>query len=141
MLRSQRFRIFEEDSNLTNYKELSLSKKVVDKYGESCRYLRHLRINNKTSGVCFIDTNDEEKIIGVVNTELKDDGIWIQAIEVSKDYQKKGYGRKLLDIACKRFKANLLSVRKTNKPAINLYKSYGFKIIKELNEFQYIMKY
>ena len=64
----------------------------------------------------LVDEKDDKKLIGAINIEKKSDGIWIQALEVSKSYQRHGYGKILVDIA-KNQHATKLTVRKTNENA------------------------
>ena len=114
---------------MPDIRTVELTRALVDKHKAKVRYLSHVRINNKTKGFAAFIGND---LVGVVNTEEKNaKSIWIQALEVSKEYQKQGIGKTLLDMAMKRLHANFLSVRKTNKVAIEMYKKKGFRIADE----------
>ena len=63
----------------------------------------------------------------------------IQALEIDNDYKKQGLGSRLLSYAVNQLGAKQLTVRKSNEPAINLYKKAGFEI-KRMNDFgQYVM--
>ena len=115
---------------------IPLSTQSINKYKDDFKALSHIRINNNTNGILFVDEGD--KCIGVINTENKNGEIWIQAFEISKKYQHQGYGKKLLQYAINNLKATKLSVRKNNYNAISLYKNNGFKNIGE-NDYQYIM--
>ena len=78
-------------------------------------------------GVILVDKNTDN-LIGYVS--WMDD--YIIALEVVKEYQEHGYGRKLLEEAMKNG-CTKLSVNKNNTQAIKLYERMGFKKNKDLN--------
>lgn len=118
---------------------LNVDKDKINEYSTTNKYLSHFRISPPDTNCTFlVDEIDNKKLIGAINIEKKTDGIWIQALEISKNYQKHGYGKILVDIA-KNHHATKLTVRKTNKAAIRLYKKCGFVIEKEFNANQYLM--
>lgn len=118
---------------------LNVGKDKIKEYSVTNKYLSHFRISPPDTNCTFlVDESDNKKLIGAINIEKKSDGIWIQALEVSKNYQKHGYGKILVDIA-KSHHATKLTVRKTNEAAIRLYKKCGFVIEKEFNVNQYLM--
>ena len=118
---------------------MNVNKDKIKEYSATNRYLSHFRISPPYTNCTFlVDEKDDKKLIGAINIEKKSDGIWIQALEVSKSYQKHGYGKILVDIA-KNQHATKLTVRKTNENAIRLYKKCGFVIEKEFNASQYLM--
>ena len=118
---------------------MNVNKDKIKEYSATNRYLSHFRISPPyTNCIFLVDEKDDKKLIGAINIEKKSDGIWIQALEVSKSYQKHGYGKILVDIA-KNQHATKLTVRKTNENAIRLYKKCGFVIEKEFNANQYLM--
>lgn len=118
---------------------LNVGKDKIKEYSVTNKYLSHFRISPPDTNCTFlVDESDNKKLIGAINIEKKSDGIWIQALEVSKNYQKHGYGKILVDIA-KSLHATKLTVRKTNEAAIRLYKKCGFVIEKEFNTNQYLM--
>lgn len=118
---------------------MNVNKDKIKEYSVTNRYLSHFRISPPDTNCTFlVDEKDDKKLIGAINIEKKSDGIWIQALEVSKSYQKHGYGKILVDIA-KNQHATKLTVRKTNENAIRLYKKCGFVIEKEFNANQYLM--
>lgn len=87
-------------------------------------------LNDEKSAV-FVAVSDNE-VCGYcgVNTVL-DEG-YITNIAVLKNYRRQGIGNELLNALCKFAKEkNLafltLEVRKSNTPAISLYKKYGFE--------------
>lgn len=118
---------------------LNVGKDKIKEYSTTNKYLSHFRISPPDTNCTFlVDEIDNKKLIGAINIEKKTDGIWIQALEISKNYQKHGYGKILVDIA-KSHHATKLTVRKTNEAAIRLYKKCGFVIEKEFNANQYLM--
>lgn len=118
---------------------LNVGKDKIKEYSVTNKYLSHFRISPPDTNCTFlVDESDNKKLIGAINIEKKSDGIWIQALEVSKNYQNHGYGKILVDIA-KNHHATKLTVRKTNEAAIRLYKKCGFVIEKEFNVNQYLM--
>ena len=118
---------------------MNVNKDKIKEYSATNRYLSHFRISPPYTNCTFlVDEKDDKKLIGAINIEKKSDDIWIQALEVSKSYQKHGYGKILVDLA-KNQHATKLTVRKTNENAIRLYKKCGFVIEKEFNANQYLM--
>ena len=118
---------------------LNVGKDKIKEYSVTNKYLSHFRISPPDTNCTFlVDESDDKKLIGSINIEKKIDGIWIQALEVSKSYQKHGYGKILVDLA-KNQHATKLTVRKTNESAIRLYEKCGFVIEKEFNANQYLM--
>jgi hypothetical protein len=114
-----------ESSNINDFKRLNLDEKTIDIYKSKFKMLRHIRVNSNTKGYLYINSNNE--FVGLINTEKKSDGIWIQALEVADNMKHKGIGTKLLQIAINDLKTIKLSVRKNNTPAINLYNKTGWK--------------
>lgn len=118
---------------------MNVNKDKIKEYSLTNKYLSHFRISPPDTNCTFlVDGMDDKKLIGAINIEKKSDGIWIQALEVSKSYQKHGYGKILVDLA-KNQHATKLTVRKTNESAIRLYEKCGFVIEKEFNANQYLM--
>lgn len=108
-------------------KQLPWTKENVEKYKAGNNLLRHARVGKNVSGIILIDKNTDT-LIGYV--AWIDD--YIIALEVVKEYQEHGYGRKLLEKAIKNG-CTKLSVNKNNIPAIKLYEKVGFKKNKDLN--------
>lgn len=118
---------------------MNVNKDKIKEYSLTNKYLSHFRISPPDTNCTFlVDGRNDKKLIGAINIEKKSDGIWIQALEVSKSYQKHGYGKILVDLA-KNQHATKLTVRKTNESAIRLYEKCGFVIEKEFNANQYLM--
>ena len=81
---------------------------------------------------------DKNKIVGEVEINLgigRKEHIGTYGINIRKEYRKMGFGNyltgKIIDMAKKELypkpKIIRLGVFSTNKPAISLYKKYGFK--------------
>ncbi|MFD2387278.1 GNAT family N-acetyltransferase [Enterococcus rivorum] len=70
-------------------------------------------------------------------------GNYIAGIFILKDYQKKGYGKKLLKVAQQKYSELHLSVYEKNQNAVAFYKYQNFIIIEqkmdENNEVEYLM--
>lgn len=63
-----------------------------------------------------------------------DDSADILNISISKEYQRKGYGKKLLnclieELKNRKIKVLILEVRESNQSAISFYLKYGFEKI------------
>jgi ribosomal protein S18 acetylase RimI-like enzyme len=113
---------------LNNLKKVKITKDNAPK---------HIRINSNTEGYLFFDNN---KLACFVNTEQKPDNtIWIQALEVNKEYQGYSLGTQLLNFAINALHSTHLSVNKNNEVAIKMYKKSGFKIYKKTDK-MYFMK-
>ena len=114
---------------LNEFKVNNLDKSFIDACRKTnldayTKYLRHIRVNNDTSGCIY---TDKDKIVAILNTEIKKNGmIWIQALEIAEEYQGYGLSKQLLLIATKKYNAKYLSVDKNNKVAIDIYEKFGF---------------
>ena len=73
------------------------------------------------------------KQIGVLETNITDNGdLFINEINLLKDYQGKGIGTKILsDILYNNLDRRIILQLFKDNPAINLYKRLGFKIYNE----------
>ena len=126
---------FEESANNINLRSLA-KKKITEELIKSYKQLKSIGIGSSNNGYAFFD---KDNLVCFVSIEIKENNeIWIQALEVIKEYQNNGLGKQLLDFACKDLKAKFLSVRKTNNIALNMYKKYGFRIYKE-TDYMYFM--
>ena len=83
--------------------------------------------------------NSENLVLTIVVETKNNDEKWIQALEVEPEFRGHNLGNQLLDFAINQMDARFLSVRKTNKIAISLYKKHGFKIYDETDS-MYFMK-
>lgn len=115
---------------LEKFKSIDLNIQTVNKYKEKYKSLIHIRLNNNVNGLIFVDSDDN--IVAFIAIEKQQDDIFfIIALEVSPKFRRCGYGTELLNIAHKKFGANMLSVNKKNLSAIKLYKSTGWKIVRD----------
>ena len=110
------------------YKEISYNKENIEKYKSSDNLLKHARSDKNTEGIMLIDKNTNN-LIGYIAWEDN----YIIALEVLSDYRGSGFGDILLEKAIKSG-CSKLSVSKKNTVAINLYKKYGFKHTKDIND-------
>lgn len=113
--------------SLSDFHKLKVTKKLIDEFKDEYKYLKH--IDHRDDAYVFFD--GDNKLVGVIAVEHKDsdyeDGDWITALEVSKEYQGYGLGTQLLDFAVKNLHADSLSVNRNNEVAIRMYEKYGFK--------------
>lgn len=84
----------------------------------------------------------DNKDIGMISIEDREEDVFLRAIEILPEYQKQGIGtyivQKLINKASQNNKAVFLYVLKVN-PAQNLYKRLGFEKITETTT-HYVMK-
>lgn len=113
-----------ESSN--NFKQIPITKDSIEKYKKQYKALSHIRLNNN--------------IDGVINTEKKDDGVWIQGFQIFGKYKGTGLSNYFLKIATNKYKATKLAVRATNDVAIHIYKKFGFKEYDRPNKDTIFMK-
>ena len=121
--------IKKEKLKLSSFKKEKITQTIIDKYKEKYKYLKHLRVQKNTEGYFWFK---DDNIICTLMVEHKDnDEYWIQALEITKDYQGHGLSNQLLDVATKELHAEYLSVYKDNLLAKNIYEKYGFKVFDE----------
>jgi ribosomal protein S18 acetylase RimI-like enzyme len=123
------------------YHEIPLTKKSIKKYEHQGAFeigLHNVRIHDNTNGAIYIDDNDI--VVGYFAVEKKkNDEYWITALEVSTEFQSKGIGVDLLQIAVDNYHATHLSCDKDNQKAFTMYKKYGWEVYKETDQ-TYFMK-
>lgn len=78
---------------------------------------------------------DENKLIGFVISERRtwNNSLWIDMIQVAKDYRGKGIGSELLkslenQAASEKFRIIDIETQNTNVPAINFYRKNGYDL-------------
>ena len=125
-----------------NCRMVQLNKESVECYKDNSESftigLNHLRLNDDTTGVILCTRSDD--IIGYVAVETKPNGErWITGLEVSEQFQSRGYGPYLLNIAKCKFNVNRLSVNKKNEELYSLYTNNGWNIYEE-TQYMYLMK-
>lgn len=110
------------------YKEIPYNKENIEKYKSKNNLLKHARSDKNTEGIMLVDKNTND-LIGYIAWEDN----YIIALEVLSDYRGSGFGDILLEKAIKSG-CSKLSVSKKNTVAYNLYKKYGFKQTKDIND-------
>ena len=85
---------------------------------------------------------DEDRPLGYITCSLTDFDLDIESVFVSPAYRKRGIAKTLLaeviNLAkSKGLESIFLEVRKSNLPAINLYKSAGFNFISERKRYYF----
>lgn len=115
--------------NSINYKTILIL------YKDKFPGLTHMRVSDKIINILYVHRKTDEPV-GYFSVDT--DRRMILAIDVSKKFRNRKVGSQLLKKAIEN-KGYNLTVRKTNKIAINMYLKNGFKIYGE-NPYQYIMK-
>ena len=118
--------IFEYANNLSNDEMMKIKNYVNKKVPIQLKDYKLIKVDNK--------------IIGCVLVEQKDDGVLLDEIYIEKDYRNKGIGTDIIKKILIENKIVFLWVYKLNVKAINLYKKCGFYIIGE-TETRYYMQY
>lgn len=85
----------------------------------------------------FLLAKDNNKTVGfVIASKVENEAREIKALYILKEYQNSGIGRELMKWALNWLNSEnnevILEVVSTNKPAINFYKSLGFKKNRDL---------
>lgn len=131
-----------ESKKLSSFKKKKITKEFINNHKSKYKFLKHIDTDKDISFVWM----DGEKIVGIlsisdkiIKERIRRHEIWITAIEVTNEYKGYKLGKQILDYAVKKEKARFLSVRKTNKIALNMYKKRGFNIYNE-TEYMYFMK-
>ena len=118
--------------SLSDFKCIKINEYNIKQFKE----LKHLRTKN-CDGYMYLDGDN---LACFYNTEHKDNGeYWIQAIEVLPLYKNYSLGTQLLK-KCESLGANRLSVNKSNKVAINMYKKNGWKEYDNSNNMIFMSK-
>ena len=115
------------------FKEIDLNNINVKKYKSKNKGLSHIRIGKDYKGYIYIDKNDN--VVGFVNMRISNK--YIQAIEIDKQYQGQGLGRKLLNKLIN-MGAERLSVNKKNIIAKKMYDKQ-FKVVDEDENMYYMV--
>ena len=116
--------------SIDQFRKLPMTNETVKKCRDLCKSLIHVRINSSSRGMIFRDQHGH--IVGYFNTVKYGDGsVWLQALEVTPEYQGKGIGTQLLKYAIKKFNVSKLSVARTNEVALRMYQKCGFTITRE----------
>lgn len=126
---------------LKNYKSKTifeyaeqLSREEIDKINKYVE--KHIPIQLENCKIIY--TNNKK--VGCLLVESKDDGILLDEIYLEENYRNKGIGTDIIKKLSSKNDIIYLWVYKLNIKAISLYKKLGFKIIEE-TETRYYMKY
>lgn len=95
-------------------------------------FFRELTLNRSAR---YFVLEKDKKIIGYLGLWLMRNDIHITNIAIAKEFRRKGYGGKFLKFveekaAVQRIKKISLEVRKSNHIAQNMYRKFGYKVIK-----------
>jgi len=95
-------------------------------------FLRELTLNRYAR---YFVLEEDKKIIGYLGLWLMRNDIHITNIAIAKEFRRKGYGGEFLKFveekaAVQRIKKISLEVRKSNHIAQNMYRKFGYKVIK-----------
>lgn len=115
------------------FKEIDLNNINVKKYKSKNKGLSHIRIGKDYKGYIYIDKNDN--VVGFINMRISNK--YIQAIEIDKQYQGQGLGRKFLNKLIN-MGAERLSVNKKNIIAKKMYDKQ-FKVVDEDENMYYMV--
>lgn len=122
---------------MDTYKDF-FSQQTVDYIINESQTVNKFKVEIQDEKILFlIAKDDENKIVGLVTAQEKEDGVFLKRLYIHPNYQRKGIGIKLLAGVIDSFKtANriYLEVEKDNIKGSNFYNKYGFKAIRE-NEY------
>lgn len=123
--------------NLTDFKDIPLSRQTIISYKKDCSALSHVRWNNKMDGCILLDGNTT--VVGFIAVEEKNNGQkWLQALEITKNYRGYGLSKPMIHLAVMHYGARYLSVNKNNKVAIRIYEDLGFRQYSETDTTVYM---
>ena len=125
------------EKKLGSFNKRSISQDQIKELKTKQPNLKHIKTGANTRGFIFTKNGEPQ---AVINTEKKQDGIWIQGLEVFEKAKGQGLSYELLDVATKELGATKLSVNKRNKIAKNIYDKYGFETFKEDDSMYYMKK-
>lgn len=116
-----------------NFKKIDLNNANINKYKSKHKGLSHIRTGKDYKGYIYIDNQDN--VVGFINMRISDK--YIQAIEVSPEYQGQGLGKTLLNELIK-MGSTRLSVNKKNTKAKKMYDKL-FKVEREDKHMYYMV--
>ena len=99
---------------------INFNKENVEQFKSSGNMLKHAKTDDNVDGVILV--NEKNELVGYI--AWQDD--FIVAFETIKKYRRHGYGTRMLKKAIKSG-ATKLSVNKSNKESLKMYKDFGFK--------------
>lgn len=126
LIKAKLYNIFNYAHNLPDNEINKISNYVTENIVNQVKDYKLININNKIVGCVFVDN--------------KDDGVIIDEIYLQKDYRNKGIGTSIIKNILFNNNIVYLWVYKENISAIRLYKSLKFNIQEE-TETRYYMKF
>lgn len=120
------FKIFDVKANITDQALLNiLSPSIFNPTLERVRNRAEAYQQNEKANIyAYVE---EEKYLGVVVFEMKEDSATILDIAVDTKHQHKGIGSRLIDFIFEEFHATCVYAE-TDDDAIGFYKKYGFTV-------------
>ncbi len=106
-------------------------------------YLRNgLESTDRTN---WLMTDQSGAVVGYLGEYRDEKGLNLYGIGVPQDHRRKGYGKRLLDLAAGLAKADgiqrlLLDVNSANEPALRLYRGYGFAACSETRYYEMVIQ-
>lgn len=122
---------------LSDFKIGKLDKQIINAYKKECPSFSHIRWNRNTFGEIVVDGDN---VVGYYMAEKKDNRIWLQAFEITKEYQSYSLGSQLLTRAIRKAKITNLSVAIKNDVAIQMYIKNGFTEYSRNDTFMLMMR-
>ena len=115
---------------------LDLDKNIFDTYWRNSNSSFHETLKSCVNNYLFVQKN-REKLIGYAILGETRNLSYLQRIGVDKNFQRQGFGKKLLQQVLifakrKKFFTMKLNTQETNELALNLYKKHGF-IVQQKN--------
>ena len=90
---------------------------------------------NKTIDTRVFVYYNDKKIGKALIRDYGDNSPFLSDLGIDKEQRGKGLGQKMLKMLMEEYKINELTVLKNNHRAIHIYKKFGFKTVKEFNDF------
>lgn len=118
--------ILDFSNNLSANEINQIHQYVEEHISEQLSHYKNIVVNNK--------------IVGCLLVESKDDGVLLDEIYIDKEYRNKGIGTDIIINIIKHNPNMYLWVYKKNTNAIKLYKKLGFIVLEETAT-RYYMKY
>ena len=133
--------------NLINSEDTRLLETFLNNAGKSLnlfRYYERRQITIISQHLVTCILTEDQKPVGYGHLDVENNKVWL-GIALIDSSCGQGYGKRimkyLIDFALtKRLSTINLTVDKNNIVAINLYKSFGFFVIDEINEKSVLMK-
>lgn len=123
--------------SLSDFKQVKLTEALRKKYSSTYKMLRHEYADGeKAKGgiITSIAWLDDDNLVAYTSVLKRDDGIYIESLEVTNDYKGYGLGTQLLNYVVDTLHGTILGVAYDNEIAIRMYENKGFKIDPESKE-------